>query len=145
MGFSGQEYWSGLPFPLPADLPNPEIEPGSPVLQAASLLSEPPRKLFLPCTSIAGWKVPTEVTPLGSCSYLWVLSAQSWLTLCDQPGSSVHGIFQARTLEWVTISYFRKSSQPKESNPHLLCLLHWQVLLTTRATWEAQVHISREC
>jgi len=34
MGFSRQEYWSGLPFPSPWDLPNPGIEPGSPALQA---------------------------------------------------------------------------------------------------------------
>ena len=33
MGFSRQEYWSGLPFPSPGDLPDPGIEPGSPVLQ----------------------------------------------------------------------------------------------------------------
>ena len=32
MGFSRQEYWSGLPFPSPGDLPNPGIEPGSPTL-----------------------------------------------------------------------------------------------------------------
>ena len=34
MGFSRQEYWSGLPFPSPGDLPDPRIEPGSPALQA---------------------------------------------------------------------------------------------------------------
>ena len=34
MGFSRQDYWNGLPFPSPKDLPNPGIEPGSPVLQA---------------------------------------------------------------------------------------------------------------
>ena len=34
MEFSRQEYWSGLPFPFPGDLPNPGIEPGSPTLQA---------------------------------------------------------------------------------------------------------------
>ena len=39
--FSWQEYWSGLPFPSPGDLPDPGIEPGSPALQADSLLSEP--------------------------------------------------------------------------------------------------------
>ena len=38
------EYWSGLPFPSPGDLPNPGIEPGSPALQADSLLAEPPGK-----------------------------------------------------------------------------------------------------
>ena len=32
MGFSRQEYWSGLPFPSPGDLPNPGIKPGSPTL-----------------------------------------------------------------------------------------------------------------
>ena len=47
MGFSRQEYWSGLPFPSAGDLPNPEIEPSFPDLQADSLLSEPPRKPVL--------------------------------------------------------------------------------------------------
>ena len=46
MGFSRQKYGSGLPFPSPGDLPNPGIEPGSPTLQADSLLSEPPEKAF---------------------------------------------------------------------------------------------------
>ena len=40
MGFSRQEYWSGLPFPSPGDLPNPGIELGSPTLQADSLVNE---------------------------------------------------------------------------------------------------------
>ena len=40
MGFSRQEYWSGLPFPSPGDLPDAGIEPGSPALQADSLLTE---------------------------------------------------------------------------------------------------------
>ena len=44
MRFSTQEYWSGLPFPSPEDLPNPGIEPGSPALQADALPSEPPGK-----------------------------------------------------------------------------------------------------
>ena len=44
MGFFRQEYWSGLPFPSPGNLPNPEIEPRSPALRADSLASEPPGK-----------------------------------------------------------------------------------------------------
>ena len=44
MGFSRQEYWSGLPRPSPGDLPDLGIEPTSPALQADSLLSEPPEK-----------------------------------------------------------------------------------------------------
>ena len=39
-----EEYWSGLPFASPGDLPNPGTEPGSPSLQADSLPSEPPGK-----------------------------------------------------------------------------------------------------
>ena len=44
MGFSRQEYWSGLPVPSPGDLPNPGIEPESPAFQADALTSEPPGK-----------------------------------------------------------------------------------------------------
>ena len=44
MEFSKQEYWSGLPFPSPGDLPNSGMEPGSPALQADALQSEPPGK-----------------------------------------------------------------------------------------------------
>ena len=44
MRFSRQEYWSGLPFPSPGDLPDPGIEPGSSALQADALPSEPPGK-----------------------------------------------------------------------------------------------------
>ena len=40
MEFSRQDYWSGLPFPSPADLPNPGIEPGSPARQADALPSD---------------------------------------------------------------------------------------------------------
>ena len=42
MEFSMHEYWSGLPFPPPGNLPDPGIKPGSPALQADSLLSELP-------------------------------------------------------------------------------------------------------
>ena len=44
MEFSRQEYWRGLPFPSPGDLPDPETEPGSLTLQAEPLSSEPPWK-----------------------------------------------------------------------------------------------------
>ena len=48
VGFSRQEYWSGLPFPSPEDIPNPGIKPGSPALQADSLPFEPPGKPLFP-------------------------------------------------------------------------------------------------
>ena len=44
LGFSRQEYWSGLPFPTPGDLPNPGIKARSPALQADSLPAEPQGK-----------------------------------------------------------------------------------------------------
>ena len=47
MRFSRHDYWSGLPFPSPGDLPNPGIKPGSPALQTEALPSEPPGKLSL--------------------------------------------------------------------------------------------------
>ena len=43
-GILQQEYWNGLPFPSPGDLPDPGIEPGSPTFQADILTSEPPGK-----------------------------------------------------------------------------------------------------
>ena len=48
MGFSRQEYWSGLPFPSSGDLPDPGIEPRSPALQADALTSEPPTWPLIP-------------------------------------------------------------------------------------------------
>ena len=56
MEFSRQEYWNGLPFPSPGDLPNLGIAPGSPALQADSLPSEPPGE-------------PTEAQPLTPSTY----------------------------------------------------------------------------
>ena len=55
---------------------------------------------------------------------------QLCLTFCDHmdcspPGSSVHGIFQARLVEWVAIPFSRGSSWPQGSNSYLLCLPHW--------------------
>ena len=44
MGFSRQEYWNGLSFPSPEDLPDPGMEPGPPALEADALTSEPPGK-----------------------------------------------------------------------------------------------------
>ena len=101
MGFSRQEYWSGLPFPSPGDPPDPGIEVASlmsPASQVDSLLSKLPEK-------------PHSVNAAAAAAK----SLQSCPTLCDPmdyilPGSSVRGIFQARVLEWVAISFSRGSS-----------------------------------
>ena len=60
-----------------------------------------------------------------------VLVAQSCPTLCDPmdcspPNSSVHGILQARILEWVAMPSSRGSSRPRDRTHISLCLLHWQ-------------------
>ena len=99
MGFSRQECWSGLPFPSPGDLPDPGIQPQSPTLQADTLPSESPgnSKFLLLVYFMYQLNYISSVT-------------QSCPTLCDSmdcslSGSSVHGIFQARVLEWVAISF----------------------------------------
>ena len=51
LGFSRQEYWSGLPFPSPGDLPDPRIKPRSLAMQVDSFLSEPPGKPMLSKTT----------------------------------------------------------------------------------------------
>ena len=55
MGFSRQEYWSGLPFPSPEDLPDPGIELMSPALAGGFLTTKPPRKPNEMYTSVKMW------------------------------------------------------------------------------------------
>ena len=67
MGFSRQEYWSGLPFPSPGYLPDPGIEPGSPAFQADALTSEPagkPIKEISPDYSLEGMMLKLKVNTL---------------------------------------------------------------------------------
>ena len=63
MEFSKQEYWSGWPFPSPGDLPDPDIEPQSPALQAACLPHEPPRGVHI-TAKITQLLVPFMSVPL---------------------------------------------------------------------------------
>ena len=81
MGFSGQEYWSGLPFPSPGDLPDPGIKPRSPALQADSLPTElrgkPPHREISLCIRMSppSWaSLPPHPHPT-SLGHLW---ASSW-------------------------------------------------------------------
>jgi len=68
----------------------------------------------------------TITTLLTSYAMLWAKSLQAWLTLCDPmvyspPGSTVHGILQARILEWVAVLSSRGSSRPRDRN-HVSCV-----------------------
>ena len=76
MGFPRQEYWSGLPFPSPEDIPNLEIELGSPALQADSLPSEPPGKPIFP-----SYNVKFKMAPLRTPFSKPLLSGSPELTL----------------------------------------------------------------
>ena len=101
MEFSRQEYWSGLPFPSPGDLPDPGIEPWSPSLYADALPSE--------LTIIVQYYFEEKK----KFSLSEVKVAQLCPTLCDPMGYTVHGILQARILEWVAYSFSSGSSQPR--------------------------------
>ena len=91
MEFSKQEYWSGLPFHSPGDLPGPGIEPWSLTLQADALPSEPPGKpgrwqmpLLQLCSTLCDpmdcpWRSPGQTTEMGSLSLLQgIFLAQGW-------------------------------------------------------------------
>ena len=146
-------------FPSSVDLPDPGIKPGSPALQADSLpteLSEPvstpilsmrPQglekvKLSVPCHPL---REELELKHRRACMY--AKSFQSCPTLCDlmnysPPGSSVHGILQARILKWVAVSEPLRKSPAQMSDPisslclyfhpppsrnHLSELRHWSI------------------
>ena len=101
MGFPRPEYWSGLPFPPPGDPPDPSTEPTSwqAILYYWALLKLTQCYMSIACTCAK--------------------SLQSCLTLRDPAdrspsGSSVHGILQARILEWVAMPVSRGSSQPRD-------------------------------
>ena len=110
MGFPSQEYWSELPLPPPGDLPNPGIKPPDyPALTGGSFttgsLGTPGRETyFLPNPRLYSWNV------------LFVPNSfKIMLYRTSSPlGSSVHGILQARILEWVAISFSKGSSQPRD-------------------------------
>ena len=122
MEFPRPEYSSGYPFPSPADLPKPGIEPRSPTKQADSLPAElkgSPRTLeWVDYPFSSGSSRHRNLTGVsciagGFFTNNYVAAAkslQSCPTLCDPidgspPGSPVPGILQARTLEWVSIFF----------------------------------------
>ena len=83
-----------------------------------------------------------QVVHIGEGACVHAQSLQSCLTLCDPmncslPGSSVHGILQARILEWVALPSCRRSPQPRDQTciSHVSCIGRW--VLNTITTWEA--------
>ena len=80
-GFPRQDYWSGLSFPSPGDLPDPGIEPKSPALAGRFFIMEPPEKpILIPYTYLYHWTLLFGVL---SVLYLFSSVTQTCLTLCD--------------------------------------------------------------
>ena len=117
MEFSGEEYWSGLPFPSPGDLPDLGIKPGSPALQVDALASEPPgnpdhltcllRNLYAGQeatlrTRHEQWTGPKLGKGYDKAEYCppgYLTSMQS--TLCTTPGWMTHKL-ESRLLEEIS-------------------------------------------
>jgi len=92
MVFSRQEYWTGLPFPSPGDLPNPRIEPGSPPLQADSLLLSHQGAEYFNYVVYQDYS-PYQGQLFFSPTYFQFSSvAQSCPTLCDPMNRSTPGL-----------------------------------------------------
>ena len=150
MEFSRQEYWSGLPFPSPGDLPNPGIQPAS--LESFVLAG----RFF---TTRATWEAPHPHKSLlhtNKFSSIWLLSYRisKFLGLepltfvhfsavcmlsrfchvrlcnpmdCSPPGSSVHGDSPGKNTGVGCHTLLQGIFPTQGSNPRLLHLLHWQV------------------
>ena len=71
MGFSRQEYWSGLPFPSPGDLPDPGMEHRSPALAGGFFTSEPPGKPYFNIPGIKKEKRKCREFPVGPVVRIW--------------------------------------------------------------------------
>ena len=75
--FSRQEYWSGLPFPSPGDLPDPGIEPRSLALQADALTSEPPLPKLGACKSLTSNE--NNADPKDLVSWYYFSNSVKWI------------------------------------------------------------------
>ena len=111
LGFSRQEHWGGLPFPSPMHESEKWKWSRSVVADSKRPHALQPTRLLRP------WDFPGKSTGVGYHCLLQCRKVksesevtQSWPTLhdpldCSLPGSSIHGIFQARVLEWVAIAF----------------------------------------
>ena len=119
MGFSRQEYWSGLPFPTPRLICFYTLS--SSQLKLISLLISKVTPPSPGCFIVRFWGVElgtfSEEEPYcATCvsSRGEVKVTQSCLTLCNLTDYTVHEILQARILEWVAFPFFRGSSQTRD-------------------------------
>ena len=122
MGVSRQEYWSGLPFPSPVDH----------ILSELSTVTHPS---WVALHGMAHSFIEVDKAAVH------VIRLVSFLRCdpmdCSLPGSSVHGIFQARILEWVAISFSRRSSRLRDWT-WVFCIVgrRFTIWATRKSTYE---------
>ena len=131
IGFSRQEYWNGAPFLPPGDLFDPGIKPESSALAGRFFTTSTTWETLssLDIVSIVCMSQSQSPNPSPPPAHFQkyhpsmypilyseseVKVAQSCLTFCDPMDYTVHGILQARILEWVAIPFSRGSSQPRD-------------------------------
>ena len=125
MGFPRQEYWNGWPFPSPGDLPDSGIELPhhrrilSPLSHYVHFLDIKAMQTVVQTQFYMHWKTKTMYVIHFIVFVLCSKSLQLCPTLCNPmdcspPGRSVHGILQARILEWAAIPFSRGSSRPRD-------------------------------
>ena len=107
---------------------------------------DPLEKEMTTYSSTLAWKIPWMEEPsvsMGSQSQTGLSDFTFFLSLdYSLPGSSVHGIFQARMLEWFAIFLLHGIFQTQGSNPHLLYSLHYRQTLYTLSHWGSLIQYS---
>ena len=120
MGFPGQEYWNGLPFPSPGDLSDPEITPRSPALQADSSPTELPGNYKVPREGLRSSGALLLSGPGEKPALLFqVKVTQSCSTLCDPMNHTVHGTFPGQNTGVGCLSLLQGIFPNQGSNPDL--------------------------
>ena len=144
MGFSRQEYWSGLPFPFPVDLPNPGIEPGPPALQADSLPFELPRSPIMLQRFLQNLSIPVRRSHLLHIPLMCLrpdpvhpltLSAttlfQTYWTFCSPDTLCLRLFVQALPTAWKTPSQDPGMAGSSARWPSCKCLLPCYIIYST--------------
>ena len=154
MGFPRQEYWSGLPFPSPGDLPDAGIKPRSPALQTDSLLSEPPDKLSRKVKWMNGipnvhvlWVDINQCTFLSSqtCKYACVNSPVRntllGVSVCGYRCSHVHDCLCITLEEKECLQSYRRGNHPLNDFTSSEQLSKHLISLTQRLRWFFLINI----
>ena len=130
LGFSRQEYWSGLPFPSPmheskkwkwscsvvsdSSRPLPAFQTPA-AFQAPPSMDFPGKSTGVGCHCLLWNRSQFAPNNTSCCVCMYAELLHSYMTLCDGSlGFSVHGLLQARILEWVIMPSSRGSSWPRD-------------------------------